>query len=256
MLRRLMIAGVSAGGFAAEVAADHPYVWWRINEASGAGLVDSSGNSRAGSIDGISGTDYVRGMPSIIAGAGGSVDIKTTSCGARSNNDVFSAATFAANTTFMVAVRINSGAAAGTILGLCDGNDPTGVTGSRDRIIALDNTGRVRAAVWSGAISVITSTATINDGAAHLLHFALGANATDGAELYIDGVSAGTMPAVSVDTGGVRYLYLGILNLSGWGAGFAPGAATALGRYQDVAVFPTRLSPARIAAHAVAAGVL
>lgn len=256
MLRRMMMARPRTGSFSAEVAADNPYLWWRADEPAGAVLGDSSGYSRGGSVSGTVGTDYARGLPPIIAGDGGSIDILAASAGARSNSNVLSAAAFAANKTFMVAAKINNSAAAGTILGLCDGVNPTGTTGSRDRIIALDTAGRVRAAVWSGAISVITSPQPINDGQTHLLHFAIGATAAEGAELYVDGVSAGTMSAISVDTSGSRYLYLGILNLSGWGSGFAVGAATALGRYQDVAVFSTRLSPTRIAAHAAAAGLL
>ncbi|MGB3393259.1 MAG: LamG-like jellyroll fold domain-containing protein [Stenotrophomonas sp.] len=254
MLRRLMMARARTADFAAEVAADNPYLWWRADESIGAALADSSGYSRGGSVSGTAGTDYTRGSP-IIAGDGGSIGILSSSAGGRSNSKDFGAAAFAANTTFMVAVKINNSAAAGTILGLCDGVSPTGTTGSRDRIIALDTAGRLRAAVWSGAISVITSPQPINDGQTHLLHFAIGATAAEGAELYVDGVSVGTMSAISVDTSGSRYLYLGILNLSGWGSGFAAGAATALGRYQDVAVFSTRLSPTRIAAHAAAAGL-
>lgn len=254
MLRRLLLAAASAGEFAAEVAADAPYLWWRANEGSGSALADNSGNGLVGYLTGAAGTDYSRGLPSVISAAGGSIEFMTNSGGGRSSSS-FSAATFSHDATFMVVVRINNSAAAGTIIGMCDGDNPTGTTGSRDRVLAIDPAGKLRAGVWSGAVSVITSPSPINDGATHVIHFTMGSNASEGCEMYIDGASVGSMPVLSTDTSGIRFLYIGTLNMSGW-AGFGSGAATALGRYQDIAVFPSRLSAARIAAHAQAAGVM
>lgn len=238
--------------FAAVVASDSPYLWWRLGEASGNTIADASGNSRGGSLAGTAGTSYDRGVAGLVGDSNLATRLKQ-STGYMQSSTAYSASLMATSKTFAIAVRIDSGAAGGTIIGLHDGGAPSGTSGSRDRMLYVNTSGKLVAGIYSAAIRTIASAANINDGQRHLLHLAMGADNTEGSELYIDGVSVGSMPYVSNDTSGSRYLYAGLLNLSGWPNG-AAAAATAFGTYDEILIFPARLSAARILAHARAGG--
>ncbi|WP_369913862.1 LamG-like jellyroll fold domain-containing protein [Xanthomonas sp. NCPPB 3005] len=238
--------------FADAVTTDAPYLWWRLGEASGVTVADSSGNGRGGTVSGTSGTSYDRGVAGLVGDSNLATRLKQNS-GALQSAAAISASLLATSKTLALAVRIDSGAGAGTILGLNDGISPTGTSGSRDRVLYVNTAGKLVAGIYSAAVRTIVSTASINDGQKHLIHLAMGANNTEGSELYIDGVSVGTIPYVSNDTSGTRYLYGGSLNLSGWPNG-AAAAATAFGTYDEVLIFPTRLTAARILAQAQAGG--
>lgn len=243
--------GSSAPTFYDEVLADGPYIWWRLGESSGTAMADSSGNGQAGTLNGTASTDYDLSEPGLVGDSNTAIELKSSSGFIRSNVS-YNALTLAANATFAIAVKINSGAAGGTIFGLHDDSNPTGTTGSRDRLLYVDTSGALVAGIYSAAVRTIVH-AGINDGQKHLIHLACGADNTEGSELYVDGVSVGTIPYISNDTASNRYVYAGRLNLSAWPSG-AAGAATALGIYDELQVYTKRLSAARILAQAQAGG--
>lgn len=235
--------------FESEVLADSPWLYWRLGEAAPGPVLDSSGNGRTGVTGGSGVITY--GVPGLVGDANTAYQITS------STNFLFSSTSFVApvaNFTLACAVKIDPGAPAGHILGFYQNSNPSPSSGSRDRFLYVNSSGQLVAGVWTGDRSIIVSPNPITDGQRHVIHFACGANAAAGSELYIDGVSVGTMPVISTDTsnGGVRYLIAGRNNLAGW-----PGGADAsmLGVIDEVAYFHSRLSSARILAHAQAAGL-
>lgn len=244
-------APAPASPFESEVLADSPFIYWRLGESTEGPVQDRSGNGRDGTV-GIYGEPPTYGVPGLVNDDDTAYQITNNTTYIRNDAGRFVAPI--SNFTISCAVKINAGAPAGHILGFYQGSSPGDAGGSRDRFIYINSNGRLVAGVWTGTISTITSPNSINDGERHLIHFACGANAAEGSELYIDGVSVGTMAAISTDAGanGLRYLFAGRNNLSGW-----PGGANAsmLGVIDEVAYFHSRLSSARILAHAEAAAL-
>jgi len=231
--------------YESEVLADSPYLYWRLGELTSGPVHDRTANNRGGIVAGAAPTF---GVPGLVGDENTAYRITASSTYLRSVSN-FNAPV--ADFTIACAVKVDAGAPAGHILGFYDNVNPTVVGGARDRFLYVNTSGHLVAGVWSGTAYTIISPAPINDGQRRLIHFASGANAAEGSELYIDGVSVGTMPVISMDTSGTRYLIAGLNNVSGW-----PGGANAsmLGVIDEVAYFHSRLSAARILAHAEAGG--
>lgn len=231
------------------ISADSPYLWWRLGESSGTAAADASGNSRPGTYNGTAGTDYDLGEAGLVGDANNAIEIKGNNGWVRSNAQ-HAIANSGSGATLAIAIKINSGASAGAILTKHDTATPTTASGSRDPWLYLGTDGRLRAAFWSGAQSIITSSMTVNDGVARLIHMRIGANGTEGVQLYVNGVldgSIGTSPTGTFS----GYITAGRNNITGWGSA---ANAAAFGIQDEVVVFNTRLSAARILAHAEAAG--
>lgn len=241
--------GVAAATFASEIAADSPYLWWRLGEASGTAAADSSGNGNTGAYSGTAGTSYDLGEPSLVGDANTSIEVKANTGWVRSNA-THAIGNSGAGFTLAIAIKINSGAGGGAILTKHANADPTNASGNREPWLYVDTSGYLRAAFWSGATSTITSSVPVNDGVARMVHFRVGANGTEGAQLYINGAQDGTIAAAPSLTYSA-YITAGRNNDSGWPSG---SDAAALGFLDEVVVFNTRLSPTRIAAQAAAAG--
>lgn len=234
-----------AGNFADEVAADSPFIWYRLGETSGTAIADSSGSSRNATLFGSAGTGYDLGEPSLVNDANGAIELKANTAYVRSNSTYTASLT---NVTLMVAIKINSGAGAGYIAGWHSLTDPTGTGGSRDKLLYINSSGQVAAYVFNGSQRIITSPAAVNDGVRRLVHFAMG---TTDSKLFIDGVEVASMSFVSAASY-VAYLYAGMNNVSGLAGGANAGMR---GVIDEVAWFPSRLSDARILKHAQEAGL-
>src|SRR5690606_3017693 len=94
--------------------------------------------------------------------------------------------------------------ASGTITALSSSNTPTTATGARDRTIYIGTDGKLRCGVWTGARSLITSSASVNDGNRHIVQFVFGADSTEGCWAYLDGTLIGSFSGVGIDTSGNR----------------------------------------------------
>lgn len=254
-----MIPGIVAGRaveampplvtWADAISADSPYLWWRLGEASGTAAADASGNSRPGTYNGTATTDYDLGETGLVGDANAAIEIKTNNGWVRSNAQ-HAIGNPGSGATLAIAIKINSGASAGAILTKHAGSSPTGSSGNRDPWLYLGSDGKLRAAFWSGAQSIITSSMVVNDGVARLIHMRIGADGTEGVELYVNGVLDGSVSAApSLTYSG--YITAGRNNITGWGSA---ADAAALGIYDEVVVFNSRLSPTRILAHAEASG--
>lgn len=251
ILRRMMMAGASSPpvstAYADAVAADAPLHWWRLGEATGN---FANSGSQPVQLYAPSGS-ATRGVAGLVGDSNGALRLDDYSAGSESESAV-SALDYATNKTIELVFLAPVGAA-GTLFGLHQGNSPTGVTGSRDRAAYIGTDGKLRMIAWTGGRSIVTSPSTVADGQRHILQFAFGADAAAGCRGYLDGVEIGSFPAVSTDTSGSRYIYVGRLNFSEWPSGTAGGAAGAT--IDEVAIYGTALSAARCLAHAQAAGL-
>lgn len=233
--------------FASEIAADLPFLWWRLGESSGTTIADASGNGRVGLLAGTPGTDYDLSVPGLVGDSNKAVKFNTNNGYVRSNSTYVFPLT---NFTHMIAFKSDASAAAGTVTQLNQNDSPASATGGRDRGFILGSDGKMYFSFWNGSTTVAISTsAAVNDGTPHLMHIAVGSSTT---EMYLDGVSQGSTPNVPGYTA-PTYFYVAATNKSD-----APAPANPSGGFRGVldeaAVFQNRLSALRIAAHARAAG--
>lgn len=232
--------------FADEVVADSPLCWYRMAILSGTSIPNEG--SGGGSLR-LAGSGYTRGQPSIVSEDGDyAVDFSGTAYGVTDRS--FGLAV--ANVTLMAVFRVNSGVTSGTVVTPHSSASPDSPSGSRDRAMFVNSSGKLVCPIWTGAITPLVSPNNINDGQPHIAHLTCGADAAAGSTLYIDGVAVASVAAISIDSAGARYIQVGRSNYSGWPGG---ALATLAGRIDEVAWFNSRLSAARIQAHAQAAGL-
>src|SRR3954454_7685619 len=95
--------------------------------------------------------------------------------------------------TFTVSAWFNTTTTrGGKIIGF--GNANTGNSGSYDRHVYMDNSGRIYFGVYPGSVQTLNSAAGLNDGQWHQVTASLGAN---GMRLYIDGKMIGSRTDVT-----------------------------------------------------------
>jgi chitodextrinase len=222
--------------FPATVMADLPSMYWRLNELGQLPVADSSGNNRTGTYR--NGLSY--GSAGALTDTTTAVQSPGTSGVAYTNQQVTNPQTYSLETF------VKTTANGGKILGL--ENTQTGWGTTYDRQLYL-SAGRVNYGVRSGAVQqVIQSPGTINDGQWHHLVATQGAG---GMALYIDGALVASNAAVIAPDAANGYWRVGGGNLTGWPN--APAASALAGTYDEVAVYPTELSAARVQAHFAAA---
>lgn len=130
----------------------------------------------------------------------------------------------------------------GKLLGY--GNAQTDSSSSYDRHIYMRNDGRLNFGVYPGSTKVVTTTSPLNDGKWHHVAASL---STGGMKLFVDGQLAASDPTVSYGEGYSGYWRVGGDNLSSW-----PNAPTSnwfSGAIDEVAVYPSALTPSQIATH-------
>jgi hypothetical protein len=227
------------------VLADHPSFLWQLNETSGSTAADSSPNGfngiyEPGTTQGVAGP--ITGSPSTATGFDGQSGL-VTSASQVSNPQAFSIEGWFKTTT-------NTG---GKLIGF--GNNQTGMSGNYDRHIYMMNDGQLVYGVWTGQTQTIESSNSYNDGQWHYVVATL--DPTAGMSLYVDGQLVGTNATTSAQAYN-GYWRVGGDNLNGWN--LDPWGSNSQGTTQpygyffqasigDVAVYPTALSAARVAAH-------
>lgn len=237
------------GFFVELITEDSPLFWYRMALTSGTSMADAMGGAGA-TLSGGAGVGYDLAQPSI---ADAAPDYSVLFKGSGYAISTAARTLPVANFTLMAVVQINAGAGGATIVTPHSINNPDTTSGSRDRALYVNTSGKLVAPIWTTAVNTIVSAASINDGQPHIIHLACGANAAAGTELYINGVSVGTIPVISLDTSGTRYIEIARSNYTNWPGG---SSSTLQGKVDEVAWFNTRLSSTRIAEHAAAAGLL
>jgi PKD repeat protein len=137
--------------------------------------------------------------------------------------------------------RTSSGSG-GKIIGF--GNGSTTLSSTYDRQLYLTNSGQVIFGVHNGAVQTITSAAGLNNNQWHHVAGTMGAS---GMALYVDGAPVGTLPGVTTATPYNAFIRVGGDQLNGWPS--RPTSNALAGAIDEVAVYPTALSAAKIATH-------
>ena len=229
---RLLTVGSASGGggggggssYSSAVLTDTPAAYWRLGDASGTTMADSSGNSRSGT--------YV-GSPTL--GVAGLV-----------SGDTDTAVTFNGSTQY---ATVPNGSWMNTSTALtCEAIVKTSNTGTIS-IIDRDNTtrhfqfrmnsGKLEFIVLFGGINTLTGATTISNGVKH--HVAATYDGTT-MRIYVDGASDGTLARS------------GVIGSSTDGLTVAANTGGAFQRFNgtldECAYYTTVLSSTRIAAHA------
>jgi hypothetical protein len=121
---------------------------------------------------------------------------------------------------------------------------------TKSRVLYVDSNNQVAFGVVSGGspitatISTSESNPALNDGAWHHVGASVGAA---GLQVYIDGVQKGSAPVFTADPA-TGYWRWGDGRVADWGY-TPPGTSRFQGSLDELAVYDTQLTPARIAAH-------
>jgi signal peptidase I len=259
-------ASVFGPNYTLDTESLHPYLYWKIDDATGASTaVDSSGNNRPGtysptaswSLQQVGG--LVGQAPNYAGLATGGVS-DTTSCvysasGVAAENPA--PATYSEIIWFKTAAGYNGG---GKLIGF--ESEHSGVSNSNsggqyDRHIYMDGNGKIVFGVWTGATTTVNSTQSYNDGSWHMAVATMG---SDGMKLYVDNVLVGTSTNTqsqdyTATNGG--WWRVGCGNLEGWGGTGAWSGPNAPGTTQtnygfagdldEATVYTTELTAANVA---------
>jgi PKD repeat protein len=131
--------------------------------------------------------------------------------------------------------------AGGKIVGFGDNNAHNSM--GYDRHVYMDGSGKVWFGVWPNMVETVNSPGSYNDGKWHHVVATLGSG---GMALYLDGKL--TASRTSVTSGNANYGYWRIGGDQSWA-----GANFFTGRIDEVAVYPTALTPAQVGNHYTAA---
>ncbi len=237
------VAGSAVQPYVAAVLADRPSLFWLLDEAGpAAGTADRSGNNRTGQPTAVAA--YRQNGDGLPRNVGYSVQPGDTGRVVVNGNAVAAPSTFTLESWFTT-----TSTTGGLLMGFENSRNAT--SSQVDRQVYLDRLGRVVYGNWPASQSgIIQSPRAYNDGRWH--HLAVVATLRPGnlrqdTTLYVDGVAviAGSTSRLGSYTGWWRV-----------GAGTRPTSGTNLpiiggfrGLVDNVAVYDTELSAARVAAH-------
>jgi PKD repeat protein len=228
--------GSGSDAYAASVTDDGATAYYPLDEKDGtAGLdhiafedlrVDNATRGGSGPIDGTTATSF--------SGKDGSFAVTPQ--------------TVQAPNTFSVESWVKTtSTSGGKIVGF--GNASTGTSGSYDRMVYLDNDGRVFFGVYPSGVRTINSEAGFNDGNWHQIVATLG---PDGMKLFIDGKVVAQRADITGGQDLRGYWRVGGDNLGGWPN--QPSSYYLDGAIAQVSIYPTVLTRADVVDHLVASG--
>jgi len=226
--------------YADAVRADQPTSYWRLNETTGnTSVLDLVGNDDMLAFAGVT-----RGTAgALLNEADTASSLSGTTTGLTYGQD-----TKHTPNTFTEEAWIKTSTTKGGAI-MSFGCPLNGSSGKYDRIVYMDNTGRIWFGVNNGANQTINSVGTFNNSQWHHVVASMGPL---GMRLFVDGRIVATRSDV---TTGITFdgdWRVGHATLSGWSS--APTSTALFGSVDEVAVYPTALSAAQIAAHYVASG--
>ncbi|SDO31373.1 PKD repeat-containing protein [Nakamurella panacisegetis] len=225
--------------YANQVIADGAAPFWRLSETSGTSVIDYAGFN-----DGVGGTGLVRGTAGAIIGDSNTA----TTFDGTSASTVTTATAVPAPDTFTVEAWFKTTTTqGGKIIGY--GNNNTGLSGSYDRHVYMDNAGHLFFGVYPGSVQTVSTSGTYNDGAWHQVVASLGAA---GMTLYVDGVRAANRSDITTGQAYSGFWVVGGDNLGGWTN--QPSSNYFNGAIDEVAIYPTQLSRQVVANHYTLSG--
>lgn len=216
--------------YAAAVVADGAQSYWPLGEATG-----RTGYDWAGRSDLTLGTGVTTGQAGAVQGdADTAARFSGTSSGlAATTSAVAAPDTFTVEAWFATTTRLG-----GKVIGF--GSKSSGTSGSYDRHVYLDSSGRLTFGVHAGSQQTIRTTGSYNDGQYHHVVAQL---SSAGMALYVDGELIGAKTGVTEGRA-----YRGYWRIGGdttWGNNGTWFAGTV----DEVAVYPTALSADVVASH-------
>ncbi|MBK8756846.1 MAG: PKD domain-containing protein [Actinomycetales bacterium] len=216
------------------VTASNPTIYWRLDEATGRMVIDTTANGNYGTYSS-GGVTY--NQPGAVAGSNG-VTLNGTS-GWLGGQTAFVNPTVYTEEIWFKSTSIKGG----RLMGF--GNAATGTSTSNDRVLFLTNTGKIVFGTYTGVENRITTDASYNNGAWHHVVATQGAA---GMQLYVDGILVGTNPQTAAQnfTGYWRVGY--DVPWSGATSGYLAGSV------DEAAVYLRELPASEIRAHYVAGG--
>jgi PKD repeat protein len=222
------------------VRADTPTAYWPLGEASGTPAYDWVGADDialdASATRGAAGG--ILSEPSATAtGLTGAAAVPGAAPTLRPGPNTYTAEAWIKTTT-------TSG---GKILGF--GNANNGNSSGYDRHVYMTNDGRLVFGIYDNGVRTLTTPQAYNDGAWHHVMTTLGST---GMTLYVDGKKIGSRADTVQGQPYSGYWRLGGDNLNGWPD--QPASFSFAGTVDDVSIYPTALSAARVAAHYAASG--
>ena len=217
--------------------------YWKFDETVASGSkTDTSGNSNSGTGQGTGGANNLP-QPS--------TDLPTTSfTNVRSldfdgTDDYVSSATqYSAPQVFSLSIWFKTSTASGHKLIGFEDNQTGQSTGSFDRSIYIGTDGKIYFEWYDGGVKSIVSGATLNDNSWHNVIATLNTSASPDAELWVDGVSQGTV------SGGTAASYNGYWRVGSYKESGRTNASDGYytGKVDDVRIFNRVLSSPEISA--------
>ena len=224
----------SAYPYTADVFADSPTLYYRLDESAGTTALDSSGNGAMGT-EVASPAQASAGLLSTDPDSGLALNGST--------QYVYTNSSYANPTTFSLEAWFKtSSATGGRIIGF--GSSQTGNSSSYDRQVYMANTGQVYFGVYPGSVVTINSTGSYNDDVTHHVVATL---STAGMFLYIDGAQVASNTTTTTAQSYTGYWRVGEDNLNTWTS--APTSYFFNGTIDEAAVYPTALSLQRVQVH-------
>ncbi|PZR54413.1 hypothetical protein DNL40_04900 [Xylanimonas oleitrophica] len=205
-----------------------PALYWRYDEPAGDAVADSGTQGSPGRLDGA----WSRGEPGALAdGTGTAVRFSgpgnVYALGAVDDPQGFTLETWVRTTSTQ----------GGKVIGL--GDRQTGLSGSYDRHVYMQDDGRLVLGVWTGVSTKVTTARPYNDGA---WHHVVASQGPEGLRLYVDGALEGSDP----QTGNQQHSgYWRVGGDTTWGS-TSPYLA---GAFDETAVYGRVLSPQEVALH-------
>jgi PKD repeat protein len=229
------------GAYPQAVYAAGPSHYWRLGEPSGTTLRDTGATN-----DGTAGSGVALGAGGAVAGDGnGAIDL-SPAIGGRVRTPLRALGT----NTFSIEAWVQaSGTDRGRLVGYGDAASATATSTNHDRVLYLDNAGRVTFGVNPAQYRVITSPASYDDGAWHHVVATMGA---DGMRLYVDGAQVASRSTGTTAGNYYGAWILGADTLSGWPN--RPSTDYFGGVLDEVAIYPHVLPAATVRQHFEAGG--
>jgi signal peptidase I len=225
--------------YTAAVMTDSPYAFHRLDETSGATAADSSGNSRTGAFTSVASYHQTGALPHNTGYAVG--------LAAGSGRMVSGGTGLTDPTTFSVELWFRTGTTAGgKLIGFENSRNATSTAYDREAFLRTD--GRV---VYMGATSTLfdlVSPTALNDGAwHHLVITSTASGLVESSAMYVDGTLADSGSTLKASSSYLGWWRVGFGKVPA-GTGF-PSTGNLTGSVDDVAIYTTQLSTARVAAH-------
>lgn len=236
------------------VIADGASLYWRFDETSGSWVQDKTGatapaTANTTGLNGIYQNGVALNAPGALLG-----DSDTAAQFNGTDGYVYSDQQKPGPTTYSIETWIKTTTTSGgKIIGYGSGVPKTNsglavLSGSYDRQVYMDNSGRLSFGIYSNGVSAVRSANSYNDGTWHHI---VATQGSAGMKLFVDGVKVG-QNAVSANQSYSGNWHVGGDSLNGW-----PNQPTSnyfAGTIDETAVYPTVLNAQQVANHYQLAG--